>query len=100
MSHLLDGEGHQHTAASQEESARPDEGERTQEEAARSHLEPSRVGEGRVGRQKHQCEQGRDNHIERLPDGFCQTFRRLRYQAFREFHWLLLKIRGKETKSC
>ena len=88
---LLDGEGHQHAAASQEKRARADKSHRVKEVAVGAELEPRGVGEGRVGGQKHQSEQCGDNHIERLPDGFCQAFRRLRYQSFWEFHRFFLQ---------
>ena len=88
---LLDGEGHQHAAASQEKRARADKSHRVKEVAVGAELEPCRIRKGNIGGEKHQSKQRGNDNIKHLADGFCQTFRRLRYQAFWEFHRFFLQ---------
>ena len=95
MPQLLDSEGHQHTAAGQKEGTDTDESHRVHKVTVGAQLEPCGVGKRRVNREKHQGEQGGDNHIQRLPDGFCQTLRGLRYQSFGESHQDYSKIAAK-----
>ena len=99
MSALSDDPIHQQSAEYQEHGASAYKSRGDEEIVSSSHLEPCRFRERDVSRQKHQREQRRDNDIEHLSDGFGQALRRLRYQAFWDFHRLFLKIRGKNTKN-
>ena len=96
MPALFDGPIHHHSAENQKHSASPDESGSDEEIMTTSHLKPSRFRKRDVCGQEHQGEQRRDNHIKHLPDGFCQALRRLRYQAFGEFHSVCSKQRGKD----
>lgn len=99
MPALSDDPIHQQSAEYQEHGASAYKSGGDEEIVSSSHLEPCRFRERDVSRQKHQREQRRDNDIEHLSDGFGQALRRLRYQAFWDFHRLFLKIRGKNTKN-
>ena len=90
---------HQHSAQGQKQHARPDKRGCDEEIVAFAHLEPCRFRKRDIGRQKHQREQRRDGNIQHLPDGFRQTLRRLRYQAFWKSHGRLSQKRGKDTKT-
>ena len=98
MPALSDDPVHQQSAEYQEHGASAYKSSSDEEIVSSSHLEPCRFRERDVSRQKHQREQRRDNDIEHLSDGFSQALRRLRYQAFWDFHRLFLKIRGKIRK--
>ena len=82
MSAFSDDPVHQDTAQCQKHHAGAYESGGDEEIVAFTHLEPCRFRERDVGGQKHQSEQRRDDDIKQLSDGFCQTFRRLRYQSF------------------
>ena len=100
MPALSDDPVHHHSAKDQKHSTRPDESGGDEEIMATSHLKPSRFRKRDVCGQEHQGEQRRDNHIKHLPDGFCQAFRRLSYQAFRESHCCLSKFAAKIQKNA
>ena len=98
MSAFSDDPVHQQSAEYQEHGASAYKSGGDKEIMSSSHLEPCRFRERDVSRQKHQRKQRRDNHIKHLPDGFCQALRRLRYQAFWEFHWVYSKFAAKIRK--
>ena len=98
MSALSDDPIHQQSAEYQEHGASAYKSGGDEEIVSSSHLEPCRFRERDVSRQKHQREQRRDDDIEHLSDGFSQALRRLRYQAFWEFHWVYSKFAAKIRK--
>ena len=86
---------HQHSTEYQEHSTRTHESGGDEEIVPSSHLEPCCFRKWNIGRQKHQRKQRRDDDIDDLTGRFCQALRRLRYQAFGEFHWVYSKIAAK-----
>lgn len=89
---------HQHSAEDQKHSACTYKSSSDKEIVSSTHLEPCSFRERDVCRQKHQRKQCRDDYIEHLPDGFSQALRRLRYQAFWEFHGVAHKSAAKIRK--
>ena len=98
MPALSDDPIHQHSAEYQKHSSCTYKSGGDEEIVSSSHLEPCCFRERDVSRQKHQREQRRDDDIEHLSDGFGQALRRLRYQAFWEFHGVAHKSAAKIRK--
>ena len=98
MSALSDDPVHQYSAEDQKHRTCTHKSGGNEEIVSSSDLEPCRFRKRDVSCQKHQREQRRDNHIKYLPDGFCQALRRLRYQAFWEFHSVAHKSAAKIRK--
>ena len=98
MSALSDDPIHQQSAEYQEHGASAYKSGGDEEIVSSSHLEPCRFRERDVCGQKHQRKQCRDDYVEHLPDGFSQALRRLRYQAFWEFHSVAHKSAAKIRK--
>ena len=98
MSAFSDDPIHQHATEGQKHHAATDKRCRDEEIASASNLEPGCFRERDVGRQKHQRKQRRNDDVDDLTGVFSQTFRRLRYQAFRKSHDVACKSAAKIRK--